>query len=898
MTDNNKGIKSLWGYPLIDSKARNAISDTRSSLENKYQKKTDDTLTTTNKTIVGSINEVNTQCKDIVDKKIDNVALSDNRLTFLANNKNIKTITLPSTTGGTSDDTIKTISSKVLATVPASSIKLDNGITVNNISINKDRRYYIEFLGSKKLCSLLVSEEDGNYIICSIGGYLIEVFTKSTNVTLFIYKINKDDTTIDTFTDLVIYEEEVKYLDSKYIENDLVLQNSISLGRKGDIGEGSSAIGIEVEASGMSSHAEGGSTTASSECSHAEGLMTTASGMSSHAEGGSTTASGECSHAEGEATIASGECQHVQGKYNIEDNNNKYAHIVGNGDPTTRANAHTLDWQGNAWYAGKLSQEGTPTEDKDLVTKKYVDNIKTDIDSIKTELGTETLNTTAQNVKGAVNEVAAQCKDIASKTIIEGNKIYLEKSDGTKLDEGTTLPVPDVCKSYSYIIAPNDAPETVKKGADYVCTGTNDQIIINEAIQSLEIGDIYLAIGNFNITAQIELKDNVNILSNGAIINKSNEYSSLLTQDANVNDTIIYVKDASGFLAGQKVIVCSEKAYTDPGPTGKIISVDYKNNTITLNYKIANGVAVSASSKVVADYCCVVGNKIKNVKLQGLRINGNKANNPTCVDTNYAQNGIQLNNCNMCLVENCIVHNISLHGILFINTTNSIIRDCHSNTCGRHGIDIYGSPSTMNILISNCICNSNATGGIQCHNGSGVSIIGCSCSKNEHGIMCQEGANNNVINACILNNNSFNGIRIVSSSYINVVGNTLTGNYEAIQFDGTSKSSICNNTINKNSNNAIGLYSAKYNNIDNNNIHDNNKASSYSKIRMEGACTHNKITNNYIANTESGYAATDGIAESSSSNYNIIINNIFKGNTNGVVKVGTNSVDANNYNLD
>ena len=55
---NNKGIKSLWGYPLIDEKARNAIDDTRSNLENNYQKKNDDTLTTTNKTIVGGINEV------------------------------------------------------------------------------------------------------------------------------------------------------------------------------------------------------------------------------------------------------------------------------------------------------------------------------------------------------------------------------------------------------------------------------------------------------------------------------------------------------------------------------------------------------------------------------------------------------------------------------------------------------------------------------------------------------------------------------------------------------------------------------------------------------------------------------------------------------------------------
>lgn len=46
--------------------------------------------------------------------------------------------------------------------------------------------------------------------------------------------------------------------------------------------------------------------------------------------------------------------------------------------------------------------------------------IKTDINTIKTDLGTETLTTTAKDVKGAVNEVAAQYKDIANK-IENGN---------------------------------------------------------------------------------------------------------------------------------------------------------------------------------------------------------------------------------------------------------------------------------------------------------------------------------------------------------------------------------------------------------------------------------------------------------------------------------------------
>lgn len=294
-----------------------------------------------------------------------------------------------------------TISSKVLVTVPASDIKLNDNITVNNVSINKDRRYYIEFLGSKKLCTLLVSEEIGNCIVCSIGNYSIQAFENLTNIMLLI-ELGKNDITTNTFTDLVIYEEEVKYLDSKYLETDLVLQNSISLGRVGDIGAGSSAIGMHVEASGDCSHAEGEGTTASGmnshaegnytqasgdyshaegsdtaasgNCSHAEGDSTTASAYCSHAEGNCTTASGENSHAEGASTIASSQNQHVQGKYNIEDLNGTYAHIVGNGEDGKNSNAHTLDWQGNAWYSGKLSQEGTPTEDKDLVTKKYVDD--------------------------------------------------------------------------------------------------------------------------------------------------------------------------------------------------------------------------------------------------------------------------------------------------------------------------------------------------------------------------------------------------------------------------------------------------------------------------------------------------------------------------------------------
>lgn len=164
-------------------------------------------------------------------------------------------------------------------------------------------------------------------------------------------------------------------------------------------GEGCTANGLYAHAEGWHTtagsgcHAEGSGSTASASYSHAEGVSTTASEEGAHAEGYSSQATkkgshsenrayaqGEFSHAEGlfsktkaaqahaegASTLASSENQHVQGKYNIEDANGIYAHIVGNGtNSSNRSNAHTLDWSGNAWFAGDVTDgSGNVLSDK------------------------------------------------------------------------------------------------------------------------------------------------------------------------------------------------------------------------------------------------------------------------------------------------------------------------------------------------------------------------------------------------------------------------------------------------------------------------------------------------------------------------------------------------------
>ena len=331
-----------------------------------------------------------------------------------------------SATGGGSGDGFNTISSNLILSLTASEIQnsIDSGteITLSSLDgiFDENKRYIVEFLGERKLSSIYPT--NNNEVIhwnisCNFGDSLVDLYYSTSDNVMKLGIVKKNTDTVVTATDFKVYEETVVPFDAKYLPMNLTMQNSISMGRIGEIGNYSIALGFctgasgyysfsqgrktkatgdyshaeayDTTASGNASHAEGIGTTASGNASHAEGYGTKASnyyshsegcgaiasGIISHAEGFGTKASGGYSHVEGSYTTASSSNQHVQGKYNIEETENKYAHIVGNGtSDTARSNAHTLDWDGNAWFKGNVSIDGTPTNDNDLVTKKYVDD--------------------------------------------------------------------------------------------------------------------------------------------------------------------------------------------------------------------------------------------------------------------------------------------------------------------------------------------------------------------------------------------------------------------------------------------------------------------------------------------------------------------------------------------
>ena len=144
----------------------------------------------------------------------------------------------------------------------------------------------------------------------------------------------------------------------------------------------------------------------------------------------------------------------------------KYAHILGNGTYKNRSNAHTIDWDGNAWFQGDVYVSSTSGIDKDegskkLVTEDYVseaiETLRESLDNLasKTYVDTsiaslvnsapETLDTLGElatameeneSVVNALNQAIANKAD--SSTVTQLQETVNAKAENSALNEHTT----------------------------------------------------------------------------------------------------------------------------------------------------------------------------------------------------------------------------------------------------------------------------------------------------------------------------------------------------------------------------------------------------------------------------------------------------------------------------
>lgn len=202
----------------------------------------------------------------------------------------------------------------------------------------------------------------------------------------------------------------------------------------------------------------------------AEGNSTTASGSYSHAEGNNTKASGIGSHAEGQYTTASSDYQHAQGKWNIEDANDKYADIIGNGTSgVARSNAATVSWEGISWSQSDVRAGGT---NQDSAAHSL---------SAKQNATDNSLTTTNKTIVGAINELKTDKQNTL--------KYYSESNSPSS--------VPGVNHVQVSILGTSEYEETLNLGSDS-----------SNGIQTINIGGNATNTRNINIGTHASGYDN------------------------------------------------------------------------------------------------------------------------------------------------------------------------------------------------------------------------------------------------------------------------------------------------------------------------------------------------------------------------------------------------------
>ena len=134
-----------------------------------------------------------------------------------------------------------------------------------------------------------------------------------------------------------------------------------------------------------------------------------------------------------------------------------------------------------------LSNNGTQIASVDLPSSVSDADVSNLITKGVSETNYNALDTTDKRIIGGINEINTHLNGTAKKTIVEGNKIYLVKSDGTKLDKGTELPTSEPAKPYDDTAIKKDINDLKSKvGTETLTTTAKDlKGAINEVNKKL-----------------------------------------------------------------------------------------------------------------------------------------------------------------------------------------------------------------------------------------------------------------------------------------------------------------------------------------------------------------------------------------------------------------------------
>lgn len=368
-------------------------------------------------------------------------------------------------------------------------------------------------------------------------------------------------------------------------------------------------------------------------------------------------------------------------------------------------------------------------------------------------------------------------------------------------------------RSVSLVVAANDSSTLSKAQADYVCSGSNDDIIINESLYNSTNGKTLLVDGTYNICGGIIVPNNTTMTGMGIgtkIYKTASVSSETLAESIDNSITSFNVSDGSKFTKGQTIKIDNEDFYITDINTNTLAVVTRPHNTSTAASHTV-GASIHFNMEAIRNELEMEGTAA-NVSIQNVWLDAGRN-----VISDLISNGITIRNCDNSTVNNCYIQNskgIYPDGPNMDNMRGTGIALDKSNYCyiynncitkTEHGGISIRNDSKYSTIENNTVyeCDwegivvCNKTGGPSSSTGEGCSDINicnnsvwdCGYVFGSYGIFIEDQASLGIGNPHIR-------INIVSNTISKIVSGMM-GAITIVRQSGTTKASLyCNITNN------------------------------------------------------------------------------------------------------
>lgn len=292
---------------------------------------------------------------------------------------------------------------------------------------------------------------------------------------------------------------------------------------------------------------------------------------------------------------------------------------------------------------------------------------------------------------------------------------------------------------FSILVASSEAPQSMQDAADFVCTGSDDQNTINQAIDSQSSlgGVVVLSPGGFNCSNRVRIRSRVALVGSGrsTVIRATRSWSGAMIQEQSNNIDKVSISNLAldgqyNDVIGIRLNVTSNSGFEDGSPDAANYITDVYIHAVG-----GNGLNIAGSRNRAA---CITRVRVWDVGGHGFVITSPDGFIHQCEAGSSGKDGFRILSGNN-RITNCKSWFSDANGF-YIGAVRNELAACEAQDNERHGFYI----ASGQVSLTSCHADSNSWNPAQplaAYSGffvksyrSWVQLIGCQAyDKNEGG---------------------------------------------------------------------------------------------------------------------------------------------------------------------